>query len=136
MKKIFFLVCATVFCGLTGCGDTRILYTSSIDNQTKETIKIFFYGQTAYIHGCDYVICFPVAKNEYYTAIGSVNQIKKDNNLASCDPQINKEEVRITVSNGKSLNKDITSKNNWICETDDWNSYCERKFTVTEDDLE
>jgi hypothetical protein len=121
MKKI--LVAFLLLAGMYGCGDEWISITLNVENNTNDTISM-------YLPIKDYTyVCLPETKQEFY---------KTDTRIANnfdCNPHIQNESIIITTSSKKKLKKDITDKDNWIC------NRAKRKgwtmtFVITKNDLE
>lgn len=123
------IVLAVLVFGLMSC-DEYSDYQMIIDNRTNDTIMILYNGNTSYTNGTDSILVKPQSKNMYYNAEGRT--MKNWN----CDPQINKDEVNVKISNSKTLKKDISNKDNWNCETDKKNTYWKMTFIITMDDIE
>lgn len=128
MRQIL-IVLTVLLLGLMGC-DKYSNYQIIIDNRTNDTIMILFSGNTSYTNGIDSILVIPQSKNMYYNTEGRT--MKNWN----CDPQINKDEVIVKISNNKTLKKDISNKDNWNCETDKKNTYWKMTFLITMDDIE
>lgn len=128
MRQIILLLTVFVI-GLMSC-DKYSDYQMIIDNRTNDTIMILFNGNTSYTNGTDTILVKPQSKNMYYNSDGRT--MKNWN----CDPQINKEEVIVKISNNKTLKKDISNKDNWNCETDKKNTYWKMTFIIAIDDIE
>lgn len=93
---------------LFSCGDVYVPYQIGIDNKTNDTVKIYFFGNSAYTQGVDSVICLPNTKTVYSDHSG---RALKD----GCYTGINKDEVIVMTNNGKNLKKDIANLSNWEC---------------------
>ena len=128
MRQIILLLTVFVI-GLMSC-DKYSDYQMIIDNRTNDTIMILFNGNNSYTNGTDTILVKPQSKNMYYNSDGRT--MKNWN----CDPQINKEEVIVKISNNKTLKKDISNKDNWNCETDKKNTYWKMTFIIAIDDIE
>lgn len=129
MKSII-LVTIIITLGLMSC-DKYSNYQMVISNNTHDTVKVYFTGQTAYTNGTDSIIAVPLNQTVYYDAEG--RKIKTENHV--CDPQISIDEVIIKTSSHRTLIKDISKKENWNCETDSKNTYWKMIFTIEEMDL-
>ena len=127
MKKLFTLL--TIIILLLSC-DEYSDYQLIIDNRSSETIKIFFTETTAYTNGVDSVITLTNSQNMYYNDIG-----RKTRDFG-CDPQINKNEKKIKISNNKILIKEISNKESWNCETNEHQRYWKMIFIISPDDLQ
>ena len=114
---------------LCACGKSSS-FTAAIDNKTSKTIKIYFSGTSAYTNQIDSIILEPFQKEIYYNA-DSHRRVRK----FDCDPQIKTEEIVIKISNGIILTKDITKKENWVCETNEKNNFWNSTFVIEENDL-
>ena len=128
MRQILIVLTVFVF-GLMSC-DKYSDYQMIIDNRTNDTIMILYNGNTSYTNGTDSILVKPQSKNMYYNSEGWT--MKNWN----CDPQINKDEVVVKISDNKTLKKDISNKDNWNCETDKKNTYWKMTFIITMDDIE
>lgn len=128
--KTFLVFLSVLIAGLTSC-EKYIEYQSIIDNRSSDTISVHFQGTTAYIQQTDTVIVPPYTKTVYYKFTGRT--IPARNRI--CNPQISGNETTITTSSGRRLIKDIANKNNWICETNDDNSFWNQIFSINENDL-
>lgn len=127
---IAIIVSLVIFmCLCLSCGDEYTTYTSSIDNQTSDTIYISFSGNTAYAQSRNSITCLPYVNNIYYKANGRI--LKK----IDCDPQISSDEVNIETSSGRSLKKDISDEDNWVCDGNNKDGWV-MTFIVSESDIE
>lgn len=115
---------------LSNC-DKYSTFTIEIRNNSEDTISIYYTGTTAYTNGVDSVISFPKSDTTYYIAEGKTVKSKNHN----CDPQISENEVTIKTSSNRTLIKNISDKENWICETDKKNTFWNMYFVIEESDL-
>ena len=125
MKRTIFIIAMII--ALASC-DEYIQYQSSIDNQTNDTIYIYFKGKTAYIQGANTFTYLPST----HTIYSDLEGIKSKN--IECDPRIDSKEVEISTNSGRMLTKDIWNANNWTCNTT--NQKHIMTFVITENDLE
>jgi len=125
------IIFITLSCGLLSC-DEYSTYSFEIENNSSDTIRIYFTGATAYTNGADSVVVNPNNNNIYYESEG--RKIKSKN--FNCYPQISENETAIKTSSQRVLKKSIWDEVNWICETDNDNTYYRLIFTITESDLE
>ena len=132
MRACFYLLIACVF--LTGCGDSRSEYITSINNNTDYEIILQFPGDST-------KVCQPNQETviEEYEA----SSLKK---MSCMTPYILRDNnVTIIVDEGnKTLVKDITDDNNWDCNGDEgWSlimvgkfySEIRTVFTVNDEDI-
>jgi hypothetical protein len=129
-RKIFIGVVISILVAIlfVNC-DEYARYTTSVNNQTNDTVKIFFHAKSAYVQRTDSVVCIPYTENIYFDIEGRVLK-----NI-DCDPYIKENEVKVVVSGGKILKKNITDKNNWIC-SGSRKQQVKITFVITENDLE
>ena len=123
--KIFICVFFTYGC------EKRSEYQNIIDNKTNDTIFIYLQGTSAYVSGADTIIALPNKQTIYYSADGW--RIRSKNHY--CDPQLSSSETTVVLRGGKTLKKDLTKKENWICETDKNNTFWKMIFQVYDEDL-
>lgn len=128
--KTFIVLLSVLIVGLTSC-EKYIEYQNIIDNRSSDTISVYFQGTTAYVQQTDTVIALPYTKTVYYQAMGRTIPTRN----RTCNPQISGNETTIATSSGRKLIKDITSKQNWMCETDDNSTFWKQIFLINESDL-
>lgn len=126
MKKIIFIFIIAIMCG---CGDVYTSYDLTIVNKTTDTIKFYFTGTTAYTQGKDSVIVYPLSENNYFHLEGHPTKNACDYN------GIYPNDVRVVVSNGKSLVKEISNIDNWECEGNRKIGW-KMTFVINDSDLE
>lgn len=125
MKKILFII---IMAAIFSC-DKYEKYNLYIDNQTNETIKISFSGNSPYTNlNPENLFFHPLQQKLLYEEEGDA---MKD----GCYTGIKEDEVTIYSTSGKTVRKEIWDVNNWICNgsfEDGW----EMIFVITENDLE
>lgn len=126
MKKIFFIVIIVLTCG---CGDINVFYDLTIINKTTDTIKFYFEGTTAYTQGKDSVIVYPLSENNYFHSEG--RPVKNGCEYSGIYPN----DVKVVLSSGKSLVKEISNINNWECKGNSKTGW-KMTFVINENDLE
>jgi hypothetical protein len=117
---------------LSNCGDKFSIYTIEIRNNTTDTIRIFYKGNTSYTNRTDSIIAFPNSDTTYYCVEGRTIKSKNQD----CDPQNSENEVVVKTSSNRTLVKNIAAKENWSCETDEKNTFWNMYFVIKESDLE
>ena len=128
MKKIIILLLVVVIKFSSSC-DFYTPYHLIIDNQTSDTLKISFLGKSPYVMiNPDSLVFPPKHKKVLYEATGAAS---KD----GCYTGIKEDGIKIYISSGKVLQKNIWNVNNWNCNGSFKNGW-DMTFVVTENDLE
>lgn len=134
MKKVLdkksILVVLVLLLGLSGCDDYST-YTRVINNNTSDTIRVYYSGETARANRVDSVIVLPESSKIYYNREVITMTLKN----YDCNPEIAENEVKVKTSGNRILNKLIWDQTNWSCDTDKKNTYYKMTFKISENDL-
>ena len=124
-KAVFIIIAAVCW----SC-DIYAEYSLSIDNQTRDTIKIFFLESSSFKFSCPDTLIFPpLDKIKFFW-------VMSDAGRGGCGyTRIRKDDVIIYSTSGKKIEKAIWNHDNWNCNGSFWNGW-HMTFVIKEDDLE
>ena len=127
MKNLLLIIGAAFLC--VSC-DIFVPHILNIDNRTNDTIRIRFSEESSYSKiFADSLVFLPQSKKLLYGVEGY--QIRN-----GCDyTGIFKDQVKVELSSGKILTKDISDVANWNC-SGSFRVGWEQTFVIEEEDLE
>ncbi len=105
-------------------------YYMYVDNQTNDTVRITLLEESPYYSEIDLEV-LPERKNLLYEEENDAMR-NRCNYLIRV---INKGEVNVSTSSGRTLKKAIWDVNNWLCKGSFKGGWTQT-FVITEDDLE